>query len=78
MGTEAWPAKILVCGEKDLLGTEVLATLKHLVNLQRQNTQTILDGDAQLPNYFERLRQARMAWDNAKTAYSLHTRSHGC
>jgi hypothetical protein len=67
-----------VCGRKQRLADEMLASLRNLMNLQSRNTQTILDGDAELPDYTEQLGRSRMAWENAKTAYFLHIREHGC
>jgi hypothetical protein len=74
--------KIGFCEEKNRLLGEFLKAIRELIDLQRQQTQAVIDsatdGDAEFMRFDLLLHLAQDKKDRAKYAWIAHVEEHGC
>ena len=66
------------CREKQRLIDEFLASNHALVDLQNQQTQSVIDQDPEFSRFDDLIHMAREKKDNAKFALIAHVENHHC
>jgi hypothetical protein len=69
---------IAFCERKNRLLTEFLAAIHDLVEMQRQQTQAVIDGDPDFARFDVLLHVAHERKEDAKYAFMEHVEFHHC
>jgi hypothetical protein len=72
------PPELMFCGEKNRLLREFLGAIHDLVETQKQQTQAVIDGDADFARFDLLLHMAHERKELAKYAWIAHVESHHC
>jgi hypothetical protein len=78
LGGRANLPEIVFCEEKNRLANDFLATIHELVEMQRQQTQAVIDGDPDFARFDLLLHMAHDRKEHAKYAWIAHVESHHC
>ena len=66
------------CEEWERLRDLFMATIREVVDLQRQQTEAVIEYDHDFTRFDDLLHMARLAKDNAKYALLAHLAEHQC
>jgi hypothetical protein len=66
------------CEEKNRLAQDFLAAIHEFVEVQRQQTQAVIDGDSDFARFDVLLHMAHERKEQAKYAWIAHVESHHC
>ncbi len=66
------------CDERERLRELFLAAVRDLAELQKQQTQAVVQNDADFVRFDDLIHMARLAKDNAKYAFLAHISVHRC
>jgi hypothetical protein len=67
-----------ICVEKQRLSQAFLAAVHEVTNLQSKNFESLTSGGTVIDRFDLAIRHARKKRNEAKRAYELHLRQHGC
>jgi hypothetical protein len=67
-----------LCGEKLRLSDMVLRAFMAVVAVQTEHSNDLISGGDGVADYAAKLESARTNWDNARQAFVLHLKEHGC
>ena len=70
--------EVAFCEEKNRLTIAFLEAFHEVSSLQSQQTQAIIDGDADSARFDSRLHLAHQTKDKAKSVWIAHVESHHC
>jgi hypothetical protein len=77
-GRRSAPRHPAVCEEKERLRNEFLSAIHELVEIQKQQTQAVIDGDQDFTRFDVLLHMAQERKEHAKYAWLTHVQSHHC
>lgn len=66
------------CDERERLREAFLGAVRDLAELQRQQTEAVVQNDADFVRFDDLIHMARIAKDNAKYAFLAHLSVHRC
>jgi hypothetical protein len=77
-GRRSEPRHPAFCEEKERLRNEFLSAIHELVEIQKQQTQAVIDGDQDFTRFDVLLHMAQERKEHAKYAWLTHVQSHHC